>query len=68
MSCVSDKLKFKEQIMEDKFNSSMGNQGDGTAPNNGDIQYDSPGTFIGEMDKNPNSVDQKTEKGKSGKD
>ena len=55
-------------MAEDKFNSSTGNQGDGTSPQNGDINLDSPATFIGEMDKTPNSVDQKTDKGRTGKD
>jgi len=54
--------------MEDQFKTSEGMQGDGTKPQNADIETVSPATFIPEMDKTPNSVDQKTEKGRSGKD
>lgn len=53
--------------MEDQFKTSEGMQGDGTKPGNASIDYSSTGTHIPEMDKNPNSVDQKTDYGKNGK-
>jgi hypothetical protein len=47
-----------------QFETSTGNQGDSTAP----AGIESPGTFIPGMSQEPNSVDQKTEKGRTGKD
>lgn len=53
----------EKPVSANEPSSSKGNQGDGTAP----AGIDSPGTFV-PLDKTPQSVDQKTERGKTGKD